>query len=353
MMKFDTEYGSISLNITEDDKIIVTSDVPFYKFEEIYNIEEIKDAKESYQNYVKTLSEIINEMKKKKNVAVSKMSTAFQKVQKLIDTLGGRRILLYGPTGTGKTHLLLSVCEELKNKGTIDDYLLFTMQSGMEDIDLLGKFIPQPDGSLTFIKSELLQYLERAVNEKIVIILDEFNRAHSKTLNILIPLLDEKDGKVRVNNYITGKILEIPFDNLWFLLTANFGGNYIGTFDVDDAILNRIDYVQFIDYQPDVEKTLYEHLSPLKIKFVEELTDFLRNAYKNGLINPFSTRDLKLIINIIDKLDDTDLKDINLIMNSIEPITYKLIKHDMFGYPDRSTLDEDIKGAIKEIIKKL
>ena len=117
--------------------------------------------------------------------------------------------------------------------------------------------------------------------------------------------------------------------------------------------MNRIDYVLFVDYQDDVERPLYEHLPENKKKFIDDLKGVLRHLYKSGLINPFSTRDLKSLITIVETLNDDELKDVKAVLSAIEPVVYKLLRHDLLGYPDYSTLEDEILKALKEIIKEV
>jgi len=342
-MELVTNYGILKMEINENE-IKVFSDIPFMKFEKEFPLSEIKNATEFFKSKKSEIEKIIQEMEEKKKKKLVHDSGLFNKVYNLIVKKNARKILLYGPTGTGKTFSVLSVCKKLKEERKINDYLLFHMSSGMEDIDLLGKFIPQENKTLKFEESELVKFIKKATKEKVVIILDEFNRAHSKALNILIPLLDEKDNFVYLNNYINNEIIKVPSHNLIFMLTANFGGNYIGTYKVDSAILNRIEYSIFVDYQDKLEQELISYLPKDKQKIVLEIRNFLRELYKEGSIEPFSTRDLKIMAKEISYID----LNFESIWNAIEPIVYKLIKVDMFGYPDEELIEQ-----IKEFIKKL
>ncbi len=340
-MKYKTRYGTLKLEIL-DNKIQVVSDFPFNKFKKEFTSSQFNEAVDFFKKKRDEIDKVVEELEKKKKEK-SVESKLFNKIMNLLDR-NGRKILLYGPTGTGKTYVLLNVCKKLKEEKKINDYLIFHMSSGMEDIDLLGKFIPQSDKSLKFEESQLVKYIKKAEKERIIIILDEFNRVHSKALNILIPLLDEKDGYVYLNNYIKNEIIRVPAKNVAFFLTANFGGNYVGTYKIDSAILNRVDYCLFVDYQDDVEEQIVSDLPDDKQKFLFELRNFLRDLYKNGSIEPFSTRDFKILAREIETVELTFEK----VWDILQPIIYKIVKTDMFGFPDEETLTE-IKQFVKEL----
>jgi len=298
---------------------------------------EADQYEEAYKIFLNLKEELSEKEKKLLRERELRAKSSTKLAKELYDAIRTHNvILLYGPTGTGKTETTLAVAERLKEEGKIDDYLLFTMASGMDDLDLLGKFIPQSDRSLKFIPSPFLIATEMAKEGlKILIVLDEFNRATPKTLNILLPLFDKKGDKYRLNNFITGEIIEIPAQNIKFILTANFGGSYSGTYQVDPALLNRMEYVLFVDYQSDVEeKIIASSPNPEKAK---EVVEFFRELAKAGEIKPFTTRDVKFVASLPE-----------ITYEKMLPVIYKLVNTDNLGYPDEDTLK-----TIKEFFEKL
>ena len=56
---------------------------------------------------------------------------------------GGLSVLVYGPTGSGKTYgVVLECLRNAKVEGTISDIVLIPCSDGMEDYDLLNKPVP-------------------------------------------------------------------------------------------------------------------------------------------------------------------------------------------------------------------
>jgi len=161
----------------------VKSTVPFKRAEKSFK--SVEKAKEFYQQLVAEIKEIVEEMEKERAKTLAKNSSLFSRVLKLAKQY--RIILLYGPTGTGKTFTCREVCKQLIDDGVIDDFYQITMTSGMEDIDLLGKFIPDVHGNLRFLESEFLQFIRRAEKERIAI----FHYSH-RYLKFTTILLTEK-----------------------------------------------------------------------------------------------------------------------------------------------------------------
>ena len=80
-----------------------------------------------------------------------------------------RNIMLKGPAGTGKTEISKAIAAAHNLP-----YTHITCSAGMELIDILGTFVPQPDGTFKFQKSEFLKAVENGwvceVQEPTVII---------------------------------------------------------------------------------------------------------------------------------------------------------------------------------------
>jgi len=342
-MEYETKYGKVSLKVNLDGSVEVTSDIPFKKVSETYT--ELKEAINRFNELKKEIDKIISEMERKKAEVTTEKISLFNELYNLIKNF--RVILLYGITGTGKTTTAREVCKKLLEEGLIDDWIQITLSSGMDDYDLLGKFIPKSKGKLEYTESKLVEYLKKAKDERVVIILDEFNRVHSKALNILIQLLDVKDNKIILNNYITNEIIEVPAENVKFILTANFGSAYHGTYQVDEAIMNRIDIALNVYYDEHLENSIIAQLPDKKAEFVKELTRYLRELQKDGIIRPFTTRDLLNTVKIIDtvnELNEAELK------SKLKPIIHKIVRSDHMGNIDEDTIN-DIYGFIGKYIK--
>jgi hypothetical protein len=90
------------------------------------------------------------------------------------------------------------------------------------------------DGSTKFFRSEFAKAIEAG---NLVVVLDEFNRLEPWLHNTLFPLLDD-DGKTVVHDeeFSIGP-------NVIVVGTINSGYKYTGTFELDEALLNRFEFI--------------------------------------------------------------------------------------------------------------
>lgn len=90
------------------------------------------------------------------------------------------------------------------------------------------------EGSTVFIRSQFAKVIEEG---NVVVVLDEFNRLEPWLHNTLFPLLDD-DGRTVVHDeefHIGSNVVVVG--------TINTGYKYTGTFELDEALLNRFDFV--------------------------------------------------------------------------------------------------------------
>ena len=207
----------------------------------------------------------------------------------------GDRVLLFWPTGTGKTYTFLDAVKELKKKGEIEDSYICTITEGMEDIDFLARIVPTETG-ITYHENSVVTLLrEASKGKKVAILLDELNRGSKSFLNLVLKLLDAVDGKFyTLNNFINNEIIQIPIENVLFVATMNLGGKYVGTTALDEALLDRFNFVQEKSYDLEVEKSIIKNFGAFE-KQVEKIVEATRNLYKEGEIrSPISTRGIKV-----------------------------------------------------------
>lgn len=343
-MKYESKYGVVEIKASEEGFEVVST-VPFNKTSKKFSGRDYDKAVKYFKELRSAVEKVIKEMETVRKSVVSSKSLIKKQLNKVMKK-GFRRILLYGPTGTGKTYAVIQMLKEMKDKEMLDDYLVVTFSSGMEDIDILGKFIPDSGKVIRFQPSELYEFIEKNKDKKVAVVFDEFNRANSRTLNVLIPMLDGRNGEVVINNFIKGETVSMPEKNAVFLFTANFGASYSGTFNLDEAILNRIDLCVFCDYQKEIEEAIMDELPEDKKKLLKEIRDFFRDAFKQGMIHPFTTRDLK---NATVLMQSVSLSE-NGVFEGLKPVLDKLVKVDPQGYPDDEFYSE-FKQFLREKIK--
>lgn len=207
----------------------------------------------------------------------------------------GDRVLLYGPTGTGKTFDFLSNVEAMMKKKEIDDFDILTITEGFEDIDFLAYIVPTPTG-IKYTEKKIVSLLRDASKgKKVAILLDELNRGGKSFLNLILKLLDAVDGKNYIlSNFIADEQIVIPIENVMFFGTMNLWGKYVGTNALDEALFDRWNKVLYKGYNLDVEKDIAKNFGALMWDALNVIK-YVREIHASGEIRaPISTRWVKM-----------------------------------------------------------
>lgn len=149
--------------------------------------------------------------------------------------------MMIGPTGTGKTELVLLACERL---GV--DCHVYDMGSMYDPVaGLLGVHRLQKGGESVFDYAKFTQDIQKPG----VILLDELSRAPVTTNNILFPCLDSRRTlPVELAGGEDLRAIKVH-DECCFIATANVGAEYTGTMSMDRALVNRFFPLE-LDYMP-------------------------------------------------------------------------------------------------------
>ena len=148
----------------------------------------------------------------------------------LRNILTGTNTMMIGPTGTGKTELVMLACRKMGiecnvyNMGTIFDPIS----------ELLGVH-RLVGGSSTFDYAKFAKDVQKPG----VILLDELSRAPVTTNNVLFPCLDSR-RTLPVDMAGGDDLRVIPLHpKCVFVATANVGSEYTGTMSMDRALVGR------------------------------------------------------------------------------------------------------------------
>ena len=145
--------------------------------------------------------------------------------------LRSKNIMMVGPSGSGKTAIGKLVAEALDM-----NYSVFNLGSTQDArATLIGNTHFDKDDGTFFAESAFVQAIQR---ENEVIILDELSRAHPDAWNILMPVLDEGQRFLRLDEKKGSPTIEIA-PGVTFIATANIGNEYTATRVIDRATLDR------------------------------------------------------------------------------------------------------------------
>ncbi|MGC8529983.1 MAG: AAA family ATPase [Leptospirillia bacterium] len=282
----------------------------------------------------------------------------------------GFSVLLYGPTGSGKTFsIVIEHLQSLKNEGRIDQIVMIPCSDGMEDYDLLSKPIPigpqekmrmmmtlsreysdvplsviaQTLGDWTRVEGPLKRVFRLAhEGERIAVVFDELNRASRAARNLILKAIDPVLEHYELHDFITGDVISVPLDRIQFCATSNIGASYSQTHDLDESLLDRFQSIVFVDYNTELEREIFKKqgLPPPIAQSIMNVAATLREAYKQGHLSaPLSTRHIKNWgQSILDGADPISAAR-GLWLN-------RLISHDQHGYPDEEQLE-----AIEQVLE--
>lgn len=203
--------------------------------------------------------------------------------------------MLIGPTGTGKTELIMLICKKLDIPCHVYD--MGSMQDPIAG--LLGVHRLKKGGESIFDYSQF----SKDIQEPCVILLDELSRAPVTANNILFPCLDSRRRlpieiaggddmrSVKVNPECT------------FVATANIGAEYTGTMSLDRALVGRFFPLE-LDYMPqDKEEFILQKrcgVDNLSSKNIVKIANDIRSLYRKQEISAsISTREVLMVADLV------------------------------------------------------
>lgn len=159
---------------------------------------------------------------KGQDIALEDISDAIVRKQlNLIKTKKPLSVLLYGPTGTGKTEIGKQVAKNIFGSESDMIYLNMTEFSNSAT---LSKLTGSPDGYVNSDSNQKLPLDELETNPAQVIILDEFEKASNEVQNFFMQALDEGEVSTQRGNIIDfSKAIVIATSNAGQIIESSVG----------------------------------------------------------------------------------------------------------------------------------
>ena len=203
--------------------------------------------------------------------------------------------MLIGPTGTGKTELIMLICKKLGIPCHVYD--MGSMQDPIAG--LLGVHRLKKGGESIFDYSQF----SKDIQEPCVILLDELSRAPVTANNILFPCLDSRR---RLSIEIAGgdDMRSVKVNpECTFVATANIGAEYTGTMSLDRALVGRFFPLE-LDYMPqDKEEFILQKrcgVDNLSSKNIVKIANDIRSLYRKQEISAsISTREVLMVADLV------------------------------------------------------
>ena len=222
--------------------------------------------------------------------------------------------LLTGPAGCGKTELL-----ELAARRLGMTYKRFDMGSIIDPVSSLMGVHRMKGKESVFEEADFM----KALKEPTIVHLDEINRCVPAVTNFLMSVCDNRrEFRMEIAEGNQRYVKLHP--ECVIVATANFGDNYVGTNDMDQALLNRFD-VMGLDYIPsEIEKNLLiktYHIPESQATNIVKTAWTVRTLIKKGELQSgtISVRDTKEAASMIEDGFDPAMAMKRIFLPKFEP----------------------------------
>jgi midasin (ATPase involved in ribosome maturation) len=166
----------------------------------------------------------------------------------------GKNIMMTGSSGSGKTMAAKALVKALDRP----DYV-FNMGATQDPRStLIGNVQFNPDEG-TWLSESL--FVKAIQTPDAVILLDELTRAHPDAWNILMPVLDQGQRYLRLDEKEDQATINVA-KGVTFIATANIGNEYTATRALDKALLDRFTVIEMDLLNDEEESDLLAYMFP-------------------------------------------------------------------------------------------
>ena len=184
----------------------------------------------------------------------------------------GKNIMMTGQAGCGKTMAAKSLVNALDRP----DYY-FNLGATQDPRSTLIGNVHFNKESGTFFSESL--FVKAIQTENAVILLDELTRAHPDAWNILMPVLDQGQRYLRLDEADGQSTVKVA-NGVTFIATANIGNEYTATRQLDKALMDRFTVIEMDVLNDEEEFGLLKYMFPSveeeALKNVADITHLTR-----------------------------------------------------------------------------
>jgi nitric oxide reductase NorQ protein len=189
----------------------------------------------------------------------------------------GKNIMMVGPAGCGKTQAAKSL-----PLATGRPFFYFNLGATQDPRATLIGNTHFKDGQTSFDESAFVKAIQ---TENAVILLDELSRAHPEAWNILMPVLDEGQRYLRLDEDVNSPTIHVAA-GVSFIATANIGTEYTSTRVLDRALMDRFEIIEVDILTLDREEALLKYrygkqVSAELIHAVADIADATRKEWRS------------------------------------------------------------------------
>ena len=166
----------------------------------------------------------------------------------------GKNIMMTGQAGCGKTLAAKSLVNALDRP---DFYFNLGATQDPRSTLIGNVHFNKKDG--TYFSESL--FVTAIQTENAVILLDELTRAHPDAWNILMPVLDQGQRYLRLDEADGQKTIKVAH-GVTFIATANIGNEYTATRQLDKALMDRFTVIEMDLLNQDEEAGLLHYMFP-------------------------------------------------------------------------------------------